>query len=231
MDCQPGGRRDASHLYEVEHRVQHAALGRNPLRPLELQRRFSHSNSFSRPRLQFHAQRTRKLDANGGFDLITACDRVHDFAAPHATLREIRSLLEPNEVVFAIEPKVADRLEDNINSLGAVYYGFCMTQSLAQGGPGLGTCMGPTRTEALFREAGFTRFEQLDTKNTTNLVRVHESALCQLSGARYVGKLAIFDFCAIARPIPFPAPVTNVVRARGQRDCWATPCLLVSDQI
>jgi hypothetical protein len=72
-----------------------------------------------------------------------------------------------------MEPKAADRLEDNINALGTVYYGFslfhCMTQSLAQGGPGFGTCMGPARTEELFREAGFTRFEQLDIKNTTNL--------------------------------------------------------------
>jgi 2-polyprenyl-3-methyl-5-hydroxy-6-metoxy-1,4-benzoquinol methylase len=125
------------------------------------------------PRLQFHAKTTAELDANGGFDLITACDCVHDFAAPHATLREMRSLLKPNGVVFAIEPRVADRLEQNINSLGVVYYGFslfhCMTQSLAQGGPGLGTCMGPARTEELFREAGFTRFEQLDIKNATNL--------------------------------------------------------------
>jgi 2-polyprenyl-3-methyl-5-hydroxy-6-metoxy-1,4-benzoquinol methylase len=125
------------------------------------------------PRLQFHAQTTGELDANGGFDLITACDCVHDFAAPHATLREMRSLLRPNGVVFAMEPKAADKLEDNINSLGTVYYGFslfhCMTQSLAQGGPGFGTCMGPARTEGLFREAGFTRFEQLDIKNTTNL--------------------------------------------------------------
>jgi 2-polyprenyl-3-methyl-5-hydroxy-6-metoxy-1,4-benzoquinol methylase len=125
------------------------------------------------PRLQFHAQTTAELDPNGGFDLITACDCIHDFAAPHATLREMRSLLKPNGVVFAMEPKASDRLEDNINSLGTVYYGIslfhCMTQSLAQGGPGLGTCMGPTRVEELFREAGFTRFERLDIKNMTNL--------------------------------------------------------------
>jgi 2-polyprenyl-3-methyl-5-hydroxy-6-metoxy-1,4-benzoquinol methylase len=124
-------------------------------------------------RLQFHAQTTAELDPNGGFDLITACDCIHDFAAPHATLREMRSLLKPNGVVFAMEPKASDRLEDNINSLGTVYYGIslfhCMTQSLAQGGPGLGTCMGPTRMEELFREAGFTRFERLDIKNMTNL--------------------------------------------------------------
>jgi len=125
------------------------------------------------PRLQFHAQTTRELDASGGFDLITACDCVHDFAAPHTTLREMRSLLKPNGVVFIVEPKAADRLEDNINALGTVYYGFsvlhCMTQSLEQGGPGLGTCMGPARTENLFREAGFTRFQQLEIKNQTNM--------------------------------------------------------------
>jgi hypothetical protein len=76
-------------------------------------------------------------------------------------------------VLFAVEPKAADRLEDNINALSTVYYGFsvfhCMTQSLAQGGPGLGTCMRLARTEKLLREAGFTRFEQLDIKNMTNL--------------------------------------------------------------
>jgi hypothetical protein len=52
-------------------------------------------------------------------------------------------------------------------------YGFsifhCMTQSLAQGGPGLGTCMGPARTEALLRDAGFREFRQLDIKSPTNL--------------------------------------------------------------
>ena len=43
----------------------------------------------------------------------------------------MRSLLKPNGVVFTVEPKAADRLEDNIHALGTVYYGFslfhCMT--------------------------------------------------------------------------------------------------------
>lgn len=54
-----------------------------------------------------------------------------------------------------------------------MFYGFsvfhCMTQSLAQGGLGLGTCLGPARTEKLLREAGFTRFEVLDIKSQVNL--------------------------------------------------------------
>ena len=37
------------------------------------------------------------------------------------------------------------------------------------GGPGLGTCMGPKRTEALLRAAGFGSVEMLDIKSQTNL--------------------------------------------------------------
>ncbi|MEE8436693.1 MAG: hypothetical protein V3S64_18040, partial [bacterium] len=67
----------------------------------------------------------------------------------------------------------ADRLEDNRNPIAAMFYGFsilhCMTQSLAANGVGLGTCMGPSQTEALMKEAGFTRFEVLDIKSPVNL--------------------------------------------------------------
>ena len=63
--------------------------------------------------------------------------------------------------------------QDNVNPIGTMFYGFsifhCMTQSLARGGPGLGTCLGPARTEALLRTAGFQGFERLDIKSPTNL--------------------------------------------------------------
>jgi hypothetical protein len=66
--------------------------------------------------------------------------------------------------------RAAGRLEDaNRNPIAAMYYGFsmfhCMPQSLAQGGPGLGTCMGPARTQALLQESGFSRFQALDIKS------------------------------------------------------------------
>ena len=115
------------------------------------------------------------IDALGseGFDLITACDCVHDFSDPLNTLSAIRSQLKPGGTLFVIEPKAADRLEDNCHPIGTMFYGFsvfhCMTQSLANDGPGLGTCMGPVRTEALMREAGFSRFEVLPIKSQVNL--------------------------------------------------------------
>ena len=125
------------------------------------------------PALKFLQETTSGMRGDGGFDLITLCDVLHDLAAPLATLREIRALLKPDGVLFIVEPKAADRLEDNRNPVATTFYGFslfhCMTQSLARGGPGLGTCMGPAATGKLVREAGFTRCDPLDIKSLTNL--------------------------------------------------------------
>jgi len=109
----------------------------------------------------------------GKFDLVTICDCIHDLASPASTLKEVRKLLAADGTLFIIEPKAADRLEDNRNPVATMFYGFsifhCMTQSLARGGPGLGTCLGPAGTELVVREAGFTRFRILDIKSQTNL--------------------------------------------------------------
>jgi hypothetical protein len=116
---------------------------------------------------------TATLQKKSGFDFITLCDALHDLAEPVKTLEEIRALLKPDATLFIVEPKAADRLEDNRNPVAATFYGFslfhCMTQSLARGGPGLGTCLGPAATEALVRQAGYARFERLDIKSLTNL--------------------------------------------------------------
>jgi 2-polyprenyl-3-methyl-5-hydroxy-6-metoxy-1,4-benzoquinol methylase len=124
-------------------------------------------------RIRFLAQTTADVRADGGFDLVTLCDALHDLAAPREILEQIRSLLRPDGTLFIIEPKAADRLEDNINPIATMFYGFsifhCMTQSLARGGPGLGTCLGPARTEAIVRAAGFREFELLDIRSQVNL--------------------------------------------------------------
>jgi ubiquinone/menaquinone biosynthesis C-methylase UbiE len=125
------------------------------------------------PEMKFQVKTTAEMERGAGFDLITLCDALHDLAEPVKTLEEIRALLKPEGTLFIVEPKAADRLEDNRNPVAATFYGFsvfhCMTQSLARGGPGLGTCLGPAATEALARRAGYTRFERLDIKSLTNL--------------------------------------------------------------
>lgn len=121
---------------------------------------------------KFEVSETSKFKS-AGFDLVTLCDVLHDLAEPLKTLQEIRALLKPDGTFFIVEPRAADRLEDNRNPVAATFYGFslfhCMTQSLARGGPGLGTCLGPAATEALVRQAGYTRFQRLDIKSLTNL--------------------------------------------------------------
>src|SRR5207247_5331966 len=105
----------------------------------------------------------------GQFDLVTICDCIHDLAAPVETLRQVHGLVRPGGTLFIVEPKAADRLEDNKNPVATMFYGFslfhCMTQSLACAGLGVGTCMAPAQTEQLLREAGFTGFKMLTPKS------------------------------------------------------------------
>jgi 2-polyprenyl-3-methyl-5-hydroxy-6-metoxy-1,4-benzoquinol methylase len=125
------------------------------------------------PGIRFEQKTTGETARGDGFDFISICDCIHDLAEPVKTLAEIRALLKPEGTLFIIEPKAADRVEDNRNTVATMFYGFslfhCMTQSLARGGPGLGTCLGPAGTERLAREAGFREFKRLELKSQTNL--------------------------------------------------------------
>lgn len=122
---------------------------------------------------RYEASTSDALADTGKFDLITLCDVLHDLPAPIPVLEGLRARLAPGGVLLVIEPRVSDKLEENINPLAAMFYGFsmfhCMTQSLARGGAGLGACLGPTRTRALFAQAGFGSAETLDIKSPTNL--------------------------------------------------------------
>ncbi len=116
------------------------------------------------------------LEPEPVFDFAGMFDCLHDLAEPEATLLEIRSRMAAGGALMVMEPRASDRLADNSNPLGTVYYGFslfhCMTQSLAEGGPGLGTCMGPKKTMSLLRYAGFAEVKQLPIKSQTNMFYV-----------------------------------------------------------
>ena len=113
-----------------------------------------------------------QVATNPKFDLICACDVLHDLPEPGRVLGEVRERLNEGGTFFVVEPRAADDLNDNINPIGTMFYGFsvfhCMTQSLAQDGAGLGTCLGPNRTKALIAEAGFSEVEELDIRSPVN---------------------------------------------------------------
>lgn len=95
----------------------------------------------------------------GAFDVVTTFDVVHDSADPAGLLRAIRNTLTPDGTYVAVEMNASSSVEENIGPVGRLMYSasllYCMTTSLAQGGAGLGTCMGDERFRELAADAGF----------------------------------------------------------------------------
>jgi len=120
-----------------------------------------------------------KRDVHGGlperYGLITSFDSLHDFSDPPAAFHAIHAALVDGGSCLLLEFKTADRLEDNVGSIGAMLYGwslaYCMTTSLGMGGLGLGTCGLPEGTvRRLARDAGFASVEVLPFENPFNVV-------------------------------------------------------------
>lgn len=104
----------------------------------------------------------------GRYDLITVFDTVHDMVDPVGSLAAIREALTPDGVLlwteFNVSGDLAENLANPINLAKFTYSAstlYCMTTSLAEGGAGIGTCMGPHKAEDLAREAGFGSFHRL----------------------------------------------------------------------
>ena len=107
------------------------------------------------------------------FDLIAFFDCLHDMADPVGAARHARQALAPDGRVMLVEPFAGDRVEDNLNPVGRVYYGassqICVPVSLARNGPALGAQAGEARLRRVMEEAGFTRFRRA-TETPFNLV-------------------------------------------------------------
>ena len=105
----------------------------------------------------------------GSYDLITSFDVVHDMPHPRPAMKEIRRALKAGGTYFVLEFNVSGDLQANIDhpmGIGAFGYSastnYCMTQALAVGGVGTGTCMGEAKARELAVEAGFTHFRRID---------------------------------------------------------------------
>ncbi len=110
----------------------------------------------------------------GPFDLITFFDCLHDLADPAGAARHARAALDADGHVMVVEPFAHDRLEDNLNPVGRVFYGastmVCVPVSLAKNGPALGAQAGEQRLrEVLVTGGGFTRFRRA-TETPFNMV-------------------------------------------------------------
>ncbi|MDQ4055284.1 MAG: class I SAM-dependent methyltransferase [Actinomycetota bacterium] len=101
--------------------------------------------------------------SGSAYDLVTMFDALHDMGDPVGAARHVHEVLTDDGTWMIVEPMAGDRVEDNLNPVGRVYYGFstllCTPASLSQNvGLAIGTQAGPARIRDITTTAGFTRF-------------------------------------------------------------------------
>src|SRR3712207_4486046 len=92
-------------------------------------------------------------------------DCLHDMGDPLGAARRVREALAPDGTWLLVEPFAGDRVEENIDPVGRVYYSgstfLCVPNALAQsGGYALGAQAGEAAIRRVTEEAGFTRFRR-----------------------------------------------------------------------
>jgi SAM-dependent methyltransferase len=100
-----------------------------------------------------------------GYDLIAFFDCLHDMGDPVGAARHVRSTLADSGVWMVVEPMAADKVEQNLNPVGRVYYSastfICTPASRAQEvGLGLGAQAGEARLRQVISEGGFARIRR-----------------------------------------------------------------------
>jgi SAM-dependent methyltransferase len=108
------------------------------------------------------------------YDLVCMFDCLHDMGDPVGAAAHVLRSLAPDGTWMIVEPYAGDRLEDNLNPVGRVYYGastlVCTPASRAQEvGLALGAQAGEARLREVVTTGGFTRFRRA-TETPFNLV-------------------------------------------------------------
>jgi SAM-dependent methyltransferase len=96
------------------------------------------------------------------YQLVAFFDCLHDMGDPEGAARHVLESLDPSGAWMIVEPFAHDKLEDNLNPIGRVFYGastmLCTPASLSQEvGLGLGAQAGEGRLAKILKGAGFTR--------------------------------------------------------------------------
>ena len=119
-------------------------------------------------------ERASAKDFPGKYDLVAFFDCLHDMGDPVGAARHVLESLEPDGTWLIVEPFAHDRVEDNLNPIGRVFYSVstivCTPASLAQEvGTALGAQAGEARRGEVVKKAGFKRFRRA-TETPFNLV-------------------------------------------------------------
>ena len=108
------------------------------------------------------------------FDLVTFFDCLHDMGDPAGAAAHVRQSLKPDGSWMIVEPMAGDRLEDNLNPVGRIFYAgstmVCVPTSLSQE---VGAALGAQAGEAKLREvitAGGFRNVRRATETPFNMI-------------------------------------------------------------
>ncbi|MGC1797310.1 MAG: class I SAM-dependent methyltransferase [Candidatus Acidiferrales bacterium] len=112
-------------------------------------------------RVKFEVAPAKEFSGKG-YHLVTFFDCLHYMGDPEGAARHVRETLDPNGAWMIVEPFANDKLEDNLNPIGRVFYAastmLCTPASLSQEvGLGLGAQAGEGRLSKILKAAGFTR--------------------------------------------------------------------------
>jgi SAM-dependent methyltransferase len=107
-------------------------------------------------------------------DLVTFFDCLHDMGDPAGAAAHVRQSLKPDGLWMIVEPMAGDRLEDNLNPIGRIFYAgstmVCVPTSLSQE---VGAALGAQAGEAKLREvisAGGFRHVRRATETPFNMI-------------------------------------------------------------
>jgi len=117
---------------------------------------------------------TAKAYPAEGYDLICFFDCLHDMGDPIGAAVHARKALRDDGTVMVVEPFAKDRVEENVNPVGRLYYSasttLCCAHALSEeGGLALGAQAGEGRLRRVFEKAGFARF-RLAKQTPFNLI-------------------------------------------------------------
>ena len=124
-------------------------------------------------RVRFETARAQDFPGTD-YDLVAIFDALHDMGDPVGAAAHVRQSLKPDGTWLIVEPFAHDRLEDNLNPVGRVFYSastfICTPASRSQE---VAACLGAQAGEARLREVvtkgGFSRFRRA-TETPFNLV-------------------------------------------------------------
>jgi len=132
---------------------------------IEIARKRAKEEGLIEDRIAFEvASSTDFPSKDNGYDLVAFFDCLHDMGDPGGAASHVLKTLKQDGTWMIVEPFANDKVEDNLNPVGRIFYAgsslVCVPASLAHNGPALGSQAGEYRISQLVKAAGFKHFKR-----------------------------------------------------------------------